>query len=58
MQKDLITKKQSIIRQLDPKYKKRRRIYHFDVPEELQDDLDIINAERECGIRSVEKNWF
>lgn len=58
MQKDLATRKQSIIRLLDPKYRKRRRIYHFDIPEELQDDWDIINAERKCGIRVIDKIGF
>lgn len=58
MQKDLATRKQSIIRLLDPKYRKRRKIYHFDIPEELQDDWDIINAERECGIRIIDKIGF
>lgn len=58
MQKDLAARKQSIIRLLDPKYKNRRRIYHFDVPVELQDDWDIINAERECGVREIGRIGF
>lgn len=58
MQKDLIARKQSIIRLLDPKYKKRRRVYHFDIPTELQDDWDIISAERKCGIRLIERIGF
>ena len=58
MQKDLATKKQSIIQLLGPKRKSRRRIYHFDIPVELQNDQDIINAERECGIRKIEKIGF
>ena len=58
MQKDFIVRKQSIIQLLSPKRKSRRRIYHFDIPVELQNDQDIINAERECGIRKIEKIGF
>lgn len=58
MQRDLVARKQSIIRLLSPKYKNRRRVFHFDIPIELQDDQDIINAERGCGIRKVERAGF
>ena len=58
MQKDLATKKKSIIRLLNPKYKNKIKVFHFDIPEELQSDQDIINAERKCGIRKIERVGF
>ena len=49
--------KNRIIRQIES-LNENKRLYHLEIPEEYREDMDVIRAERNSGVRIIGKRGY